>query len=244
MKLNEKKTVLITGGASGIGKACAENYYSLGYNVAIVDIDTQKLAEFCENHPQALAMNADIRFFEQVAATVRDTAERFGGIDILINCAGGNSARIFSDWEDFCDRDIEHIKWGLDVNLSAPVYYCHEVMRIMKEQGSGVIINIGSVTGNEGDSCGSDYAIAKSGVMYGLTRSMAKLGAKYNVRCCCVSPGPVLTRPAMAGMKTLMGRAADPQEIVDAVMFLASDKASFVTGENIMVDGGRSILDK
>ena len=68
-----------------------------------------------------------------------------------------------------------------------------------------------------------------------------KYGAKYGVRCCCVSPGPVLTRPGMAGMKTAMGRAADPEEIIDSVLFLASDKSRFTTGVNLLIDGGRLI---
>ncbi len=124
----------------------------------------------------------------------------------------------------------------------APVYFCHQVMRYMREQKSGVIINLGSITGEEGDPNGSDYAFSKSGVMYGLTKSMAVLGAKYNVRCCCVSPGPILTRPGMASMKTLLGRAGEPIELVDMILYLCSDKASFVTGTNYMVDGGRGLL--
>ena len=78
--------------------------------------------------------------------------------------------------------------------------------------------------------------------MNGLTKSLALVGAPYGVRCCCVSPGPVLTRPGMADMKTLLGRAADPQEIVDLVLFLASEKAAFITGEDILIDGGRLIM--
>jgi NAD(P)-dependent dehydrogenase (short-subunit alcohol dehydrogenase family) len=77
--------------------------------------------------------------------------------------------------------------------------------------------------------------------MNGLTKSLARYGAKYGVRCVCISPGPVLTRPAMAKMKTALGRAADPQEIVDAILFFASDKGAFTTGVNILIDGGRFV---
>ena len=114
----------------------------------------------------------------------------------------------------------------------------------MRLQKSGLIINIGSITGEEGDSRGMDYPTAKSGVMYGLTKSLAKYGAKYNVRCVCVSPGPVLTRAAMANMKTLEGRAAEPQEIIDLILFVASDKGQFINGENIMIDGGRNAMPR
>ena len=78
--------------------------------------------------------------------------------------------------------------------------------------------------------------------MNGMTKSVALAGAKYNVRCVCVAPGPVLTRPGMAGMKTLMGRAAEPQEIVDFIMYVASDKGAFMTGTSYLIDGGRDIM--
>ena len=74
--------------------------------------------------------------------------------------------------------------------------------------------------------------------MHGLTKSIAQYGAKYGIRCVCVSPGPVLTRAAMASMGTLLHRAADPQEIIDLILFIASDKGQFINGENIMIDGG------
>ena len=114
-------------------------------------------------------------------------------------------------------------------------------MKQMQKQQSGVIINIGSVVGEEGDAKCMAYSTAKSGVMYGLTKSLALYGAKYGVRCCCVSPGPVLTRPGMASMKTEMRRAADPQEIIDAIFFLASEKSGFTTGISMLIDGGRML---
>ena len=114
----------------------------------------------------------------------------------------------------------------------------------MREQKSGVIINIGSITGEEGCSGNMAYASSKSAAMNGLTKSIAKYGAKYNIRCCCVSPGPVLTRPGMAAMRTALGRAAEPQELVDLVLFVASDRSAFLTGINILSDGGRNILGR
>ena len=77
-----------------------------------------------------------------------------------------------------------------------------------------------------------------------LAKEMAKAGAPHNVRCVCVSPGPMMTRPAMANMKTLMGRAAEPQEIIDLVLFLASDKGQFINGTNILIDGGRNAMNR
>ena len=91
---------------------------------------------------------------------------------------------------------------------------------------------------------GMDYTVSKAGLMFGLTKCVAQYGAMYNVRCVCVSPGPVLTRANMANMKTLLGRAAEPQEIIDLIMFIASDKGQFINGENIMIDGGRSAMKR
>ena len=114
----------------------------------------------------------------------------------------------------------------------------------MKKQNTGLIINIGSITGVEGSPSGMDYPTAKSALMFGLTKSLAQCGAPYGVRAVCVSPGPVLTRPAMASMKTMLGRAADPQEIIDLCLFLASEKGQFINGENIMIDGGRNAMKR
>ena len=96
----------------------------------------------------------------------------------------------------------------------------------------------------EGDGYGMDYPTSKAGLMFGLTKSIARYGAKYNIRCVCISPGPVLTRANMAQMKTLLNRAADPQEIIDLCLFVASEKGQFINGENIMIDGGRNAMGR
>ena len=113
---------------------------------------------------------------------------------------------------------------------------------ILREQKSGVIIHLGSIVGEEGSSGSIAYSASKSAAMNGLTKSVALYGGKYGVRCVCVSPGPVMTRPGMATMKTLVGRGAETQEVVDLMLYLASDKAAFITGEDILIDGGRNIL--
>ena len=115
-------------------------------------------------------------------------------------------------------------------------------MKQMVAQKSGIIVNIGSITGEEGCPSAIDYSAAKSGVMYGLTKSLALYGAQYGIRVCCISPGPVLTRAAMSNMSTLIGRAADPQEIVDLILYVASEKGAFITGTNYLIDGGRNIM--
>jgi NAD(P)-dependent dehydrogenase (short-subunit alcohol dehydrogenase family) len=147
-------------------------------------------------------------------------------------------------YSEFPNVPIKVYDWGIDVNLKGPFYFAHAVLREMRKQKCGLVINIGSITGVEGDPYGMDYPTSKAGLMYGLTKSIAQFGERYGIRCVCISPGPVLTRAAMANMKTLLGRAAEPQEIVDLVLFVASEKGQFINGENIMIDGGRNAMNR
>lgn len=250
MEFNDK-VAIVTGAASGMGLLFCRCFAELGGNVVMVDVNGEALKGFeteinDKKQGKALAVVCDVRDYEQVC-NVRDSAvKEFGRIDVMVNFAGGTARRIFKVDKDleFPDVPIEVFDWGIDVNLKAQFYFAHAVMKVMREQKSGLIVNIGSITGVEGDPRGMDYPTAKSGVMNGLTNSLAQYGAKYGVRCVCVSPGPVLTRPQMAKMQTLVGRAADPQEIVDFVLYVASDKGQFINGTNIMIDGGRSAMNR
>ncbi len=249
----ENKTAISVGAASGMGLLFAENFAALGGNVLMCDINQEILDQKVDEINQkgqgrAIGMICDVRDYNQVCA-VRDRAiEEFGRIDILIDFAGGTAVRMQKvdreKYPEFPDVPIEVFDWGLDVNLKGPFYFAHAVMKQMRKQRDGLIVNIGSITGMEGDGYGAEYPTAKSGIMFGLTKSLAQCGAKYGVRCVCISPGPVLTRANMAGMKTLMGRAAEPQEIIDLILFVASDKGKFINGENIMIDGGRNAMER
>lgn len=240
------KTAVATGAASGMGLLFAQNFAALGGNAVLCDVNEQVLAEkvqeINERGGKAIGVVCDVRDYAQVCAARDRAVETFGSIDILCNFAGGTAVRMLNvdPSLEFPDIPIEVYDWGLDVNLKGQFYFDHAVMKQMRSQQSGLIVNIGSITGMEGDGRGVDYPTAKSGAMFGLTKSLAQYGSKYGVRCVCVSPGPVLTRAAMANMKTLLHRAAAPQEIVDLILFLASDKGQFINGENIMIDGGRN----
>lgn len=241
------KTAIATGAASGMGLLFSQNFAALGGNVVMSDVNEavldEKVREINEKgNGKAIGILCDVRDYEQVC-TVRDKAvEVFGSIDIMTNFAGGTAVRMLNvdPALEFPDIPISVYDWGLDVNLKGQFYFDHAVMKQMREQKSGLIINIGSISGMEGDGRGVEYCTAKSGAMFGLTKSLAQYGARYNVRCVCISPGPVLTRPAMANMKTLLGRAADPQEIIDLILFVASEKGQFINGGNILIDGGRN----
>ena len=247
------KVAISTGAASGMGLLFAQNIAALGGNVGMCDVNEAALRAQVENinvkgKGIAIGIVCDVRSYEQVC-NVRDKAvAEFGRIDILANFAGGTAVRMQEvdrkKYPEFPDVPIDVYDWGIDVNLKGPFYFAHAVLGKMREQKSGLIINIGSITGAEGDGYGMDYPTSKAGLMFGLTKSIAQYGAKYGIRCVCVSPGPVLTRAAMAKMKTLLGRAADPQEIIDLCLFLASDKGQFINGENIMIDGGRNAMGR
>ena len=247
------KVALATGAASGMGLLFSQNMASLGANVVMCDVNeeilNEKVNEINEKgEGRAIGVICDVRDYEQVCAARDKAVEAFGRIDILVNFAGGTAVRMCkvdgAKHPEFPDVPIEVYDWGIDVNLKGPFYFAHAVMKQMREQNSGLIVNIGSITGVEGDYYGMDYPTSKAGLMYGLTKSVAQYGEKYGVRCVCVSPGPVLTRPQMARMGTLLGRAAEPQEIIDLIIFIASDKGQFINGENIMIDGGRAAMKR
>ncbi len=243
------KTAIATGAASGMGLLFCQNFARLGGNVLLCDINEEALKEKAseinaEGNGKAIMALCDVRDYGQVCAARDLAVEQFGSIDVMVNFAGGNACRIHKIPKEmeFPDIPIEVLDWGIDVNLKGAFYFDHAVMKQMREQRSGLIVNIGSITGAEGTAKGMDYATSKAGLMYGLTKSLAQYGAQYGVRSVCVSPGPVLTRAAMAKMPTLLGRAAEPQEIIDLILFIASEKGQFINGENIMIDGGRNAM--
>jgi len=245
------KVAISTGAASGMGLLFAQNFAELGGNVVLCDVNDEALKMAVDEINQkgqgrAIAMHCDVRDYEQVCAARDRAVAEFGSIDVVANFAGGTATRMRNvdraKYPEFPDVPIDVFDWGLDVNLKGPFYFAHAALKQMREQKSGIIINIGSITGMEGSDYGMEYPTAKTGLMFGLTKSIAQYGSKYNVRCVCISPGPVLTRAAMASMRTLVGRAADPQEIIDLCLFVISDKGRFINGENIMIDGGRNAM--
>ncbi len=247
------KVAISTGAASGMGLLFAENFAALGGNVVMCDVNEKVLFEKVnaineKGNGRAVGVICDVRDYTQVCAARDRAVAEFGRIDVMANFAGGTAVRMQKvdreAYPEFPDVPIDVYDWGIDVNLKGPFYFAHAVLKQMREQKSGLIINIGSITGAEGDGYGMDYPTSKAGLMYGLTKSIAQYGSKHGIRCVCISPGPVLTREAMASMKTLLGRAADPQEIIDLCLFVASDKGQFINGENIMIDGGRNAMGR
>ena len=238
------KVAIITGAASGMGLLSAQKLVEEGARVVLTDVNGEAVSIAAEdirkNGGEAIGVQVDVRNYEQVERAANTALETYGNIDLLLNFAGGSETRMMNCPKPFHELPIEVIDWGIDVNLKGAVYFCRAVLGSMIKQKSGVIINLGSVTGVEGSAGAVNYSAAKSGII-GLTKSIALCGAPHGVRCCCVSPGPVLTRPGMANMRTRLGRAAEPIEIVDLILYLCSDKAAFITGSNYLIDGGRTI---
>ncbi len=249
MKFNfEGKVAVISGAASGMGLVFSKKFVESGGKILMSDINEEALNKAVAevnsiSKGSAVGAVCDVRKYDEIKNVCDLAIKNFGRIDITIPFAGGAEKRMLGITEpDFEKVPIEVFDWSIDVNLRSQLYFDHAVFGIMKEQKSGVLIHIGSVTGAEGGPSVPGYSASKSGVMNGLTVSMAQLGAPHNIRCVCVSPGPVLTRPGMANMKTPLGRAATPEEVVDSIMFYASEEGAFYTGVNILIDGGRSIM--
>ena len=237
------KVAIITGAASGMGLLSAQKLVEEGARVVLTDVNGEAVSVAAEdirkNGGEAIGVQVDVRNYEQVERAANAALETYGNIDLMLNFAGGSETRVMNCPKPFHELPIEVIDWGIDVNLKGAVYFCRAVLGSMIKQKSGVIINLGSVTGVEGSAGAVNYSAAKSGII-GLTKALALSGAPHGVRCCCVSPGPVLTRPSMANMKTRLGRAAEPIEVVDLILYLCSDKAAFITGSNYLIDGGRT----
>lgn len=236
------KVAVLTGAASGMGLRTAERLAAAGARVVMCDIDAAALdaraAAIRTAGGTVETCVADVRKYADAARAADLAVSRFGGIDLLIPFAGGNEARICgTKGIPFYEQPVETIDWGIDVNLRGPVYFARACLPHMVAAKKGVICLIGSVMGVEADAIGAMYGAAKSG-LFNFVKSLALAGGPHGVRAVCVSPGPVLTRPGMATMATVRGTAAQPDELVNVILYLCSDSASFVTGTNVLVDGG------
>jgi len=241
------KAAVITGAASGMGLCTAKTLAEAGATVFMVDINEAGVKAEADKinalgKGKAYAVVTDVRDFAADEKAAAFAIEKAGKIDLLINYAGGNEARILQSHKPLYEQPIDVIDWGMDTNLKGPLYMSRACMPYMVKAKKGVIVTLGSVTGFEGDAH-STYSITKGGLT-NLALSLAKAGGSHGVRAFCVAPGPVLTRPAMAKMKTLLGFASQPQEVVDYILFMASDCCPSITGTTHLIDCGRLAMGR
>ena len=239
----ENKRALITGGASGIGKATAIRFLEERVKVAILDRDETACDQIQEELAGlAAVIVADVSDSEAVKSAFSDLDDLWGGLDILINNAG------ISLRHEFLDIPPEEWRRVVDVNLNGVFYVAQAAARRMLQAGSGVIINMGSTNALLGYPFYADYNASKAGVIE-LTRSMA-LELAPDVRVVAVCPGYVMTpmqeaeyTPQMlaeVNRKIPLGRHAQPEEIAALFAFLASEEAAFITGQCYVIDGGET----
>ena len=235
------KTAVITGAASGMGLLAARKLAEKGASILLLDINEEAVRQAAssirDSGGDAIGSAVDVRSFADAEKAASLALEKFGRIDFLLTFAGGYEPRCCNSSYPFYQQPIEVIDWGMDVNLKGAVYFARACMPAMIRQRSGVIVTLGSVSGEEGNASGPMYGTSKRGLTQ-FVRGLALAGAPHNVRALCVAPGPVLTRPGMAAMQTPLGRAADPIEVVDFILTLCSDKSSFITGSTHFIDGG------
>ena len=241
------KIALITGGSRGIGKASALEFARMGADVAVVGrnlSDLEKVAdEIYGLGRKSLAVAAHVGRLEDIDRLVTKVKEEFGRIDILVNNAGTSPA--LSPMLEVSERLWDSI---MNLNLKGLFFLSQAVAKVMKECGGGNIINVASADAFKPERDIGVYGISKTGVL-AVTKIMALEWADYNIRVNAIAPGAVHTRlrgqfavlPEYGGemeRRTPLKRVAEPEEIVGAMIYLASDASSFTTGATLVVDGG------
>ena len=245
----EGKTAFVTGGASGIGAATARRLAAEGARVAIGDLNEEGARDVA-GELDGFACALDVRDTASVRAAVYAAVAELGEIDVLVNNAGTD---VFAF---FVNTDEELWDFVLGVNLRGVLAVTHTVLPGMQQRRAGCIVNVASEAGRVGSQGSATYSAAKAGVI-GFTKAIAREAARYRVRCNAVAPGPIETpllnaAPLVLGEvgerlkqamvnQTALKRSGQPEEVAAAIAFLASEDASYVTGQTLNVSGGLSM---
>jgi 2-hydroxycyclohexanecarboxyl-CoA dehydrogenase len=239
----EGRVALVTGAASGIGRAAAIRLGEEGCRVAAVDLNLEGARETADRIEHACAVQADVSYLAAVREAVAAAERELGSLDVLVSCAGWDRVEPFvSSTEETWDRVIA-------INLKGVIACTRAVLDGMIERRSGAIVNISSDAGRVGSSGEVVYSGAKAGII-GFSKAVAREVARHGIRVNVVCPGPTDT-PMMADIRAAnprlgealvraipFGRLARPEEIGAAVAFLASDDARYITGQTLSVSGG------
>jgi 2-hydroxycyclohexanecarboxyl-CoA dehydrogenase len=245
----DHKIAIVTGAGQGIGRAIATKLAAEGASVAVTDVneatakDTAEAIAGGEPAGRALAIRTDVTSRESVAAMIEQVRHEFGRIDVLVNNAGWDKVGPFTDSDP---ADWDRI---IAINLYGVLNTCHVVLPVMVAQGSGTVVSMASDAGRVGSSGEAVYAAAKGGII-AFTKTIAREMAKHQVTANCVCPGPTDTallatafgdnpklRESLARAIPLR-RLGQPADVANAVAFLASDEAAFITGQTVSVSGG------
>ena len=245
--VNQNKIALVTGGGSGIGLAITEKFVQHGIRTVIVGRDENKLNCAREKLGKlVIPFRCDLTDLASIPKLVEDVTKQVGHIDILVNNAGINMKK---DFTEVSDTDFQQI---LQTNVTAVFVLSREVVKTMKENGRGSIINISSMASQYGIPKVIAYTASKSAIE-GMTRAMAVELSPLGIRVNCIAPGFIATdmsAKALNGDKermqkvmsrTPMGKLGDPLDIGDAALFLATENSKYLTGVVLPVDGGNSI---
>jgi 2-hydroxycyclohexanecarboxyl-CoA dehydrogenase len=246
----EGRTALVTGGAGGIGAATCRRLAGEGAAVAVTDTNLER-ARAVAAEVGGRAYEMDVRSVESIRAAVDGAEADLAPLDVLVNNAG------YDEFGWFVNTDPEMWDRVLAVNLRGVIAVTHAVLPGMQERRGGRIVNVASEAGRLGSPGSGVYSAAKAGVI-GLTKAVAQEAARYGVTCNAVAPGPIETPLLMAapealgdlgkrlveGMisKTALRRIGQPDEVAAAIAFLASDDASYVTGQALGVSGGMGMV--
>jgi NAD(P)-dependent dehydrogenase (short-subunit alcohol dehydrogenase family) len=249
MRMNNK-VVLITGVTSDIGAATVKRFAEEGATLALTDMqpaDTAMLSAMGAADMRHMFQQADLREEAQVVALFDSVAQRFGRLDVLVNIAGGD----FGKNVELEELDVANLQRNIDANLTSTMLTCREAVKIMKPQSAGAIVNMCSMT-FRGSSVNQFAYASSKGAVFALTRTLAMTLGKHGIRVNAVAPGMIEVesiKKTLApgvwegvskwiGSTYPLGRVGQPVEIANCMLFLASDEASFVTGEVLEVSGG------
>lgn len=232
--------VLITGGSRGIGAECVRRFAQEGHAVSFIYNNSDDRAGALARETGATAVKADLADLQALEMAIRAVTAKMGGVDLLVNNAGVSLIKLLTD---VSDAELAHV---FNVNLVAATVAAREASRTMVSAHSGKIINIGSVWGRVGASCETVYSASKAG-LEGLTKALAKELGPSGITVNCVEPGVIDTEMnselgeddlKCLRDETPLCRIGRVEDVANAVLWLASDKADFITGQIIGVDGG------
>ena len=248
----KNKVVIVTGAGSGIGKATAMHFARYGAKVVVSDVHLEKakvvVEEITQDFGEALAVKADVMYYEEVESLIQHTVAKYGQLDVMVNNAGIGPKQLLKT----ADHTLDDWNSVIAVNQTG-VFYCMKLaLQQMLKQGFGAIVNIASLAGLKASLNNLSYSASKFAVV-GMTKSAALEYAKTGIRINAVCPGYtesallnqlISSRPEMDAMlKSVipMKRYGEALEIADAVVWLASDQTKFMTGQTITIDGGTSL---